>query len=327
MREVKLFIIQLLFDKEISFIPDLHDKFFWENLVKIGSNHIIIPAIYFKLKERKLINIVPQDLKKYLSEIYNFNCERNKNILNEINKIEKLFKKNKVDFIFLKGASLLKTIYIKNIGIRMMHDVDILVSKKHITLATKILNNMNYTDRGFENKIVTGNHVPKLLNKKKQLGVELHFKLLSDEKLYFNYKKIFKRNHKNLLIIEDNLNHIIIHSEKDDFGALLGTINLKTKFDFFNLNKIKNNFEFDKNKYTRCFKTKIDYLEIYDKIESKNLYYYYLLFNRTILGKLTIRIIKIFINLKLILMQALEFIVNPYYRKNVLKKIAHKVGK
>ena len=316
----------MLFDKHISFLPKANDKNFWENLVKIGSNQIIIPAIYFKLKERKLINKIPQDLKKYLSEIYNFNSLRNKDVLVEINKIEKELKKNKIDFVFLKGASLLKTIYKNYVGIRMMHDIDILVSQKHITLAKKILNNLNYNDRGFENKIVKNIHLPILLNKEKNIGVELHYEL-TKENSFFDYNKIFKKNNLSILNINDNLNHVILNLEKIDHGSLLGTINLRTKFDFFNLNKLKNNFSFNRNIYSKRFKTKVDYLEIYNKIESKNLYYYYLLFNRTILGKITTSVLKFFINLKLIFMQVLEFIINPFYRKNVLKKIAYKVGK
>ena len=307
-------------------MPKANDKDFWENLVKIGSNQIIIPAIYFKLKERKLINKIPQDLKKYLSEIYNFNSLRNKDVLVEINKIEKELKKNKIDFVFLKGASLLKTIYKNYVGIRMMHDIDILVSQKHITLAKKILNNLNYNDRGFENKIVKNIHLPILLNKEKNIGVELHYEL-TKENSFFDYNKIFKKNNLSILNINDNLNHVILNLEKIDHGSLLGTINLRTKFDFFNLNKLKNNFSFNRNIYSKRFKTKVDYLEIYNKIESKNLYYYYLLFNRTILGKITTSVLKFFINLKLIFMQVLEFIINPFYRKNVLKKIAYKVGK
>ena len=326
LKNVKIFIIELLFDKHISFLPKANDKNFWENLVKIGSNQIIIPAIYFKLKERKLINKIPQDLKKYLSEIYNFNSLRNKDVLVEINKIEKELKKNKIDFVFLKGASLLKTIYKNYVGIRMMHDIDILVSQKHITLAKKILNNLNYYDRGFENKIVKTIHLPILLNKEKNIGVELHYEL-TKENSFFDYNKIFKKNNLSILNINDNLNHVILNLEKIDHGSLLGTINLRTKFDFFNLNKLKNNFFFNRNIYSKRFKTKVDYLEIYNKIESKNLYYYYLLFNRTILGKITTSVLKFFINLKLIFMQVLEFIINPFYRKNVLKKIAYKVGK
>ena len=52
MREVKLFIIELLFGKRIGYIPKVDNNIFWENLVKIGSNQLIIPTIYFELKKR-----------------------------------------------------------------------------------------------------------------------------------------------------------------------------------------------------------------------------------------------------------------------------------
>ncbi len=326
LKNVKTFIIELLFDKHISFIPNLDNNFFWENLVKIGSNQVIIPAIYFKLKERNLLNKIPLELKKYLNEIYTFNNERNKNILIEINKIEKELKKNKIDFVFLKGSSLLKTIYKKNIGIRMMHDIDILIKKNQIIKAKKKLNNLNYKDRGFENKIVKNLHLPILINKDKNIGVEIHYEL-TKENSFFDYNKIFENNNLNILSINENLYHIILNLEKIDHGSLLGTINLRTKFDFFNLNKLKNDFSFNRNIYTKRFKTKVDYLNIYDELRVKNLYYYYLVFNKTIPGKISTIILKFFINLKLIFMQVLELIINSQYRKNILKKIKYKAGK
>ncbi len=326
LKNVKTFIIELLFDKHISFMPNLDNNFFWENLVKIGSNQLIIPAIYFKLKERKLLNKIPLELKKYLNEIYTFNNERNKNVLIEINKIEKELKKDKIDFVFLKGSSLLKTIYKKNVGIRMMHDIDILVKKNHIVKAKKKLNKLNYNDRGFENKIVKNLHLPILINKDKNIGIEIHYEL-TKENSFFDYNKIFENSNLNILSINENLNHVILNLEKIDHGSLLGTINLRTKFDFFNLNKLKNDFSFNRNIYTKRFKTKVDYLKIYNELGAKNLYYYYLVFNKTILGKISTRILKFFINLKLIFMQVLEFIINPPYRKNVLKKIKYIVGR
>ncbi len=323
MREVKLFIIELLFGKRIDYIPEADNNIFWENLVKIGSNQLIIPTIYFELKKRGLLNKIPKELRKYFTKIYNFNSERNKKVLIEINTIENELKKNKVDFVFLKGASLLKTIYNNNVGIRMMHDIDILVNKNHTTNAKNILNNLNYYDRGFENKIVKNIHLPRLINNEKNIGLEIHHKLINKKNL-FDYSKIFKKNTRNILSINDNLNHIILNLEKNDHGTLLGTINLRTKYDFYNLNKLKNSFSFNKNIYTNRFKNKIDYLDIYSKKNSKNLYYYYLVYNRTSLGKITTWILKFFISLKLIFKQFLEFTINHHYRINVLKKIKNK---
>ena len=83
MKRVKTFLVQLLFDKKIENFPEIHNNKFWDNLVKIGSNQRVIPKIYSKLKQRKLLNKIPLELKEYLSEIYNFNTERNKNLLRE----------------------------------------------------------------------------------------------------------------------------------------------------------------------------------------------------------------------------------------------------
>ena len=89
MKRVKTFLVQLLFDKKIENFPEIHNNKFWDNLVKIGSNQLIIPTIYSKLKERKLLHKIPSELKNYLLEIYNFNTLRNKSFLTETEKIEK----------------------------------------------------------------------------------------------------------------------------------------------------------------------------------------------------------------------------------------------
>ena len=41
----------------------------WDRVVKITSNHLSIPALYYRLKEKKLTKIVPTDLLNYLREI------------------------------------------------------------------------------------------------------------------------------------------------------------------------------------------------------------------------------------------------------------------
>ena len=96
MKRVKTFLVQLLFDKKIENFPEIHNNKFWNNLVKIGSNQRVIPTIYSKLKQRKLLNKIPLELKEYLSEIYNFNTERNRNLLRESREIEKKLNENEI---------------------------------------------------------------------------------------------------------------------------------------------------------------------------------------------------------------------------------------
>ena len=57
--QVKLFLIELLFDKKITFFPNTDNEQFWNTLVKISSHQLIIPAVYFKLKERDFLKKYP----------------------------------------------------------------------------------------------------------------------------------------------------------------------------------------------------------------------------------------------------------------------------
>ena len=37
-------------------------NFNWDEIVKIGSRHLVLPAIYCRLKEKQLLNCLPKDL-------------------------------------------------------------------------------------------------------------------------------------------------------------------------------------------------------------------------------------------------------------------------
>ncbi len=320
--QVKLFLIQLLFDKKITFFPDINNQKFWNNLVKISSSQIIIPTVYFKLNERGLLKKIPNDLKDYLFEIYSFNKKRNQSMVNEINSIHKILNDNNINFFFLKGSYLLRTIYKNNIGIRMMHDIDILVKEDQIYLAKNIFEKMNYKDRGFENKILNEKHIPRLINNEKNIGLEIHYKLTEGKKNFFNYNNLFQNNLMNSLSINDNLNHIILNSEYNDNGAILGRINLRSFFDFYNLNRINNDFDFNKNNYTKIFYNKLLFLKIINTHTLKNYFYtVYLIVSNTKLGKIIPFTIFYFLRLKLLVKQLIEFIFNINYRRNVYKII------
>ncbi len=54
------------------------NAFDWEKIVPVASSHLIIPLIYCKLKEKKFLHLIPDDLKSYLEEITRQNRDRNK---------------------------------------------------------------------------------------------------------------------------------------------------------------------------------------------------------------------------------------------------------
>ncbi len=325
---VKLFLIQLLFDKKITFFPNIDNEKFWDTLVKIASTQIIIPAVFFKLKQRDLLGKIPNELNQYLQNIYLFNKNRNKVFIEELTLIENELNINKIDFVFLKGSYLLRTIYRKNIGIRMMHDIDILIDKNQIQTAKKIFSKLNYYNNSFDYKILgSKKHIPRLINKNKNIGLELHFKLTDGNKNLFDDENLLKNKFKSHLSLKNNLNHLILNSELNDKGALLGKIFLRSIFDFFNLND-SNHFNFDKHFYSKVFYNKLYYLKIVSAKENLNYFYLsYLFVINTKFGKIIPFLLLKILKLKFIPKKSNEYVINPKYRKKVHKTIKSYFGK
>ncbi|MAV13578.1 MAG: hypothetical protein CMC28_01145 [Flavobacteriaceae bacterium] len=326
--QVKLFLIQLLFDKKITFFPNIDNEEFWNTLVKLSSAQIIVPAVFFKLKQRDLLDKIPNELNQYLQNIYSLNESRNKVLVDELTFIENELNINNIDFVFLKGSYLLRTIYSKNIGIRMMHDIDILIEKNQIQTAKKIFLKLNYCNNNFDYKILgSKKHIPRLVNKNKNIGIELHFKLTDRKKNFFDNENLLKNKFKSHLSLKNNLNHLILNSELNDKGALLGKIFLRSIFDFFNLND-GNHFDFDKHFYSKVFYNKLYYLKIVSAKENLNYFYLsYLLVINTKFGRIIPFLFLKILKLKFIPKKSNEYVINLKYRKKVHKTIKSYFGK
>ena len=57
------FIIDLIFSKNKLDIKDID----FDEIVKIGSSHLILPLIYSKIKKKKISSLFPLDLMKYFN--------------------------------------------------------------------------------------------------------------------------------------------------------------------------------------------------------------------------------------------------------------------
>ena len=240
MNRVTRFISDILFDKEINlvFFPSKNNDKFWDKFVQIGSSHYVIPALYYKLKERDCLKLLNDELHSYLKEVYTQNYKRNLELVKEVNEISNILKNNNIDHVFLKGAALISTLYKNSIGIRMVGDIDILIAEDQITDAKILLKDYNYTDIVFPFfKIKNLKHLPRLINNNKIFAVELHRnitpKLKIDYDKFLNSKKclnkIFIPNTNNLLF------HSIINFQLNDGGGLRARFHFRTLFDVLNI--------------------------------------------------------------------------------------------
>ena len=333
------FLINILFkekkivEEEIDF-----DKINYELLVKITSEHLMLPSLYINLTKKGFINLIPLELKTYLEEIYTLNKKRNQAALNEVNEISKKLIYSNINHVFLKGSShLYNDIYI-NIGERMIGDIDILVSWEDLTKTISLFKKLNYKETKyafFDNS----RHHPRLINPKKIFALEVHYKLLPTKykqklnpelvlknRIQINNKVYIPTNKHEILYsiynyqINDNGNTKLSYSYRSFYDT-----SMLIKHSKFNMSNIK--LDSYINNYLMIAKElRIPNIPI-SKIQVKKLNLY--IFKLKYISKFFFYIYN-FISVtiekrKLRLKQIIKLIVNKKYREYVIKKTSNKL--
>ena len=168
---------------------------FWNNLVRIGSKHLVLPAIFGALKRKKLEAHIPRDLWAYLEKISDLNHNRNNDISKQITSLSEIFNKHQIEHVFLKGAAMLVTKHYDAVTERMVGDIDILIAESDLLQAQKILFNFGYIEHYKVEKrlsplVVTPStrrqrHLKRMSHSSFITSVELHRRLTSQNKHYY----------------------------------------------------------------------------------------------------------------------------------------------
>tara|TARA_Y100001954_G_C15775111_1_gene586548 strand:- start:93 stop:1151 length:1059 start_codon:yes stop_codon:yes gene_type:complete len=258
------FIAQLLHPKcdiDNSYFPISHK--FWEELVKIGSRHLVLPSIYGAITRNKLNSHVPKDLISYLEKITNVNENRNIEILKQIVFLSNIFEKNQIEYVFLKGAAMLILKPYDTINERMIGDIDILVSEKDLIKSQNILIDNGFkilnNDFNFVKDIIPQKHLKRVVHSNYIAAVEIHRRLLANPNANQIETKDVLRNK---LKTSSNLwipsrNHLWMHTifnwQYNDNGLEYNNLSLRSFVDAVYLEDENINDSFDKYPAIRRF--------------------------------------------------------------------------
>ncbi|MCK8480530.1 nucleotidyltransferase family protein [Psychroserpens algicola] len=168
----------------------------WDKFVELSSSQLVLTTCYCRLKEKQLLDLIPNDLVLYLEELTSINRNRNLTLIDEIKAITQAFDVHNINYVLLKGAAILIGHQLKDLGERMVGDVDILVSSEHISEAYQLIKDLGYNQsKGFNYDVTNFRHLPRQFTDDKMAVIELHssildlkFKHLIDEDLIFNTK-------------------------------------------------------------------------------------------------------------------------------------------
>lgn len=223
----------------------------WEQFVFIASDYLVLTTCYCRLKEKKLIKHIPEDLELYLEEITSINRNRNKTLLVEIQAISEILNANKINHVFLKGSALLVKNSFTDFGERMLGDIDILVDETQIETSYQLLLSYQYTatTQGISAKYFDHKHLPRLQSDLNLAAVEIHRKILLnsykgilDPRSILNDKECVQEI--NVPSERHLLYHTILNFQANDYGYRYSRISFKSIYDLIILNK-EHNFKID----------------------------------------------------------------------------------
>lgn len=317
----KQFILKSLKSKELD----------WDLIIKLSTKHYVLPALYCNLKRIGFLKYIDNDLVSYMKHLTDLNKERNSKIILEVQEINSMLQSNKIKPIFIKGASnLIEGLY-DDISERMTTDIDFLCSKEDYPKAIKVLSDNGYVKlNNTKYDLPEFTHYPRLINKNKVAGVEVHKELIIENYVKeFNHeivlKKIQKINGINVLSFQHQLAMSIIADQINDHGFQYNRIALRNAYDVYLLSKRVDAKDiipkFNKlmsplNCFLAiCFVSfgKIDSLDYLKTNEAeKHLYLYNSLLNNEIISKFRIKL-KYF---QLYIKTRLNIIYKSFFDKN-----------
>tara|TARA_R110002012_G_scaffold220618_1_gene392283 strand:- start:36026 stop:37096 length:1071 start_codon:yes stop_codon:yes gene_type:complete len=237
----------------------------WEQMVKVGSAHLVLPAIYCRLQQKQLLYVLPQELETYLEDMTAINRNRNKTILKEAEKISALLKTHHINHVFLKGVALLVSNFYMDIAERMVGDIDILVSKDQVEAASRLLRNHNYKykNTSFGDKYFEYHHDTRLIPTNLNIAaVEIHRDVLhskADKYLFTDHILELKRNTNSLNTpaIKHIMEHNMLNFEINDHGFSFNSLAFRHAYDYVVLNRFNKYTYSLKNKYSYFFVSKV----------------------------------------------------------------------
>ncbi len=115
----------------------------WQDIYQKAQAHGMIQLLYWNIHSARLEAVVPQVIMKELRKYYYANIARNIFLQNELIKLLRLCRERGIEIMPLKGAVFVP-VYYKNIGLRTMVDLDLLVKKEDLRLMDELLLDQGY---------------------------------------------------------------------------------------------------------------------------------------------------------------------------------------
>lgn len=114
----------------------------WQLLLEISLNHEVLPLLFYNLIKLKRA-VLPENIAALLNSSYSMTLARNTALWEEFKYLSNSLQESGIRIIPLKGIILAKTIY-RDIGLRPMIDIDVLVQNQDLRHAEERILRLGY---------------------------------------------------------------------------------------------------------------------------------------------------------------------------------------
>ncbi|MGZ2439589.1 hypothetical protein ACVI55_002025 [Sinorhizobium medicae] len=122
----------------------------WEQVIALANESLTVASL--AVAARKYADDIPEDVRQYLSLIYDRNAQRNRRLLAQLTEAASCLNRIGVEPVLMKGAAILISQKMDEIGARMLTDLDILVRPADMVSSIGALK-----DIGYEVRLAGGN--------------------------------------------------------------------------------------------------------------------------------------------------------------------------
>jgi Uncharacterised nucleotidyltransferase len=154
----------------------------WNSILESAHWHGVAPLVYKNLIKCGLSSQVPNEIIKALKSTYRKQVIRNTLLFAELDRLLAAFEQSRIPIIPLKGVVIARLIY-KDIGLRPMSDIDVLVKRSDISRAMELMPALGYRQHGKENliQLLDKRHHVVYLNLSSRIPLEIHWDIDSQD--------------------------------------------------------------------------------------------------------------------------------------------------
>jgi hypothetical protein len=153
----------------------------WTRFLESARRHSVAPLLFHRLREGGQLGALPAEVARALDERYREATARNLRIGAELARILRALAGAGVDTIVLKGAALAETVY-RAPGLRLFHDLDLLVRPDDLGRAAAVLAGLGYRQNrrhAITDQRDQGAHLlPFIRSDRRAAPVEIHWSLI-----------------------------------------------------------------------------------------------------------------------------------------------------